>query len=781
MNASQKLVRAALAAVSNEDAHDVQQMIARSVGHEYRRPLGDTWNNHGLMGAAGSFDLKLIECVTNMQDALIERFALRAFGSPDHIPYETPHEAAADLFAEMSVQEQSQLVTVTFRDSDPPASLTKRLTAVFRDEGCGLTPRAVPRTIFRLGGSHKEDALYLQGAFGLGGALTYRNAEAAILVSRRDPDLLEADEEDRIVVAVVQWQENVKGRTAYYLVDRQWTEPGDVAVPWACPADDVPEFQPGTHLALVSYRVDGFHRKREGDERSFDVVTNTRLVRPVLPIRFVNETSRGRATTLRGLEHRLENAERQFPSGEETLPFHYEGTTYLLPITYTMFERPREAGGRDKYVAHDHAVLFTSNGQVHHHWTPQEFRNKTSLNKLYDRILITIETDSLPIRLRTSLFTADRNQIVRGDAALRLEEDVRGFIEGWDALRDENNALLREALQASSPEATADIAKKIGRALTLRGYAMSGGPGGSGGAGAGGGRSGGGGGGPSKPIPLHADPTLVTGPDHVRAVVGRTRAITYTVDVIDSFFDGRGELRAECDHLDIQPRREITIGKGRRGRVRVMVAVPDSLEPGIYELRVVLEDWLKAAGGIGPRLEHVTKLELVDEIEGQGSGSGSKQTGKNGTGGPAEGSLVALKWTNPEAEQEWERITVGGVTMIPAHVLARAQPDYAELVNLGDTPIPTVLLNEEYPPFKKYLESRNRVLTSVERPREQYAVGVGIGLLLLSAEHDRRRESEAQLPDDAYIAEAQRATARAVLAVMPAFDDLAREAGLLNE
>jgi hypothetical protein len=57
-------------------------------------------------------------------------------------------------------------------------------------------------------------------------------------------------------------------------------------------------------------------------------------------------------------------------------------------------------------------------------------------------------------RLRTSLFTADRSELVRGDAALRLEQDVRGFLDGWDALRDENDALIREALSGDNDQPT---------------------------------------------------------------------------------------------------------------------------------------------------------------------------------------------------------------------------------------------------------------------------------------------------------------------------------------
>ncbi|MEU0407211.1 hypothetical protein ABZ307_05185 [Streptomyces griseorubiginosus] len=778
---NQQIVHAALNAATLADAEAVQELIAQSFTAEHRRPVGDKWNNFGLMGSSGSYDLKLIEHVTNMQDSVIERFALQQYGSRANVPFQTPFEATGELLKYLDSSEKSNLAVTTFEDSDAPASTTKRLTAVFRDKGCGMTPASVPNTIFALGGSNKEDALYLQGAFGLGGAMTYRNAKAVVVVSRRDPALLKDDEEDCITVAVVQWQDNTKGQTAYYLVNREWSAAGDTAEPWSCPHEDYDEFEPGTHLALVSYRVDGVQRRREGDAKSFDVVTNTRLFHPVFPTRFVNNTTRGRGTTLEGLEHRLERSEYDFEPGEEILPFHHQGRTYQLPVRYWLFAGgPKDPGGRDKFLASDHAVLFTSNGQVHHHWSPRDVRDQTGLNRLYDRLLVVVETDELPIRDRTNLFTADRSELVRGDVALRLEEAVRALIRESAVLREANNALIRASYQDKSDQPTAEIARRISRALTVKGFSLGSGNGSGGqGGGQGAGRAGSGGGG-LKPVVLHPDPSLITGPATVRAVVGTTRSITYTVDVEDAFYERRGRLRAICDHPDIVEDREITTGNGRNGRVRVMVAVPETAELGTYELRIVLEDWIRAAGGLGHKLEHVTKLELVEDIPGNGSGTGKPTKGAKGQGGPGPGpgSNVALRWTSHENEAHWERVTVGAVEDVPASILADQLSDYAELRALGDQPIPTVLLNQEYPPFKKYLAARNKELTSDKRAREQYAVGVGVSLLLLQQKLDKIKKAGGEVPEDDFIDEARRAAASAVLAVMPAFDDLAKEVGL---
>lgn len=770
------LVATALSAATLEQAEHVHSLLGDALGGDETRPLGDRWNNHGLMGQSGSFDLKLIEQLTNMQDSVLERHALKRFTDPAAVPYDTPHEAAQELFGDASEKERAAMASVRFVESDGKPSTSKRLTPVFRDQGCGLTAELVPDTIFRLGGQLKEDRLWQQGAFGLGGATTFRNAKAVVLVSRRDPALLDPGAEDRIVVAVVLWKEMTKGLGAYYRV-------GTDNLPWSCPAAAYPGFEPGTHLALVSYGTEGIHRKHQGDERTFDTIAETRLFRPVLPLTFCNETDRGRVTTIRGLKARLDNRppEDAIPMGQQIVPFGIGDQVYDLPISYYLFRAlPGEKGGRRSFVAYEHVVAFTSNGQVHHHWNGPTFKARTGLNKLHDRVLVVVETDALPIRVRTSLFTADRADLVRTDAAVQLEETVAGALKGWEELREENSKLIRDALK-SSDQPTRAIAKKISRALDVRGFRTDGGTGSGGGTA---GANTGGGGKPGKPkhIELHQDPTYVHGPAARTVEIGRTSFITVYVDAVDEFWEhGRGHLEAECDHDDIGSQ-QIRVGKGRNGRVQVSVAVPESAVPGTTEeLRLNLSNWHRASGGLGPTLSHTVKLELVTDLPGRGNGSGKKGAGDQGAGGPSQGNLVALQWSNPEAQSDWKRRTVGEVMAVAASDLAASDSEYSELASLGDQPVPTIVLNEHYPPLQTYLASRSKKLGELDRPREQYATGVGLDLLLLNQELERLQSKDLPTPDDDFVATAHEAAARAVLAIMPAFDDLAKEAGLGGE
>ena len=78
------------------------------------------------------------------------------------------------------------------------------------------------RSLLHLGTIHKDKARWQQGAFGLGGAQTFRHAQAVVIVTRPHPDT--NPEEDLITVAICQWMEHEKGKGLYYLAKSDWAD-----------------------------------------------------------------------------------------------------------------------------------------------------------------------------------------------------------------------------------------------------------------------------------------------------------------------------------------------------------------------------------------------------------------------------------------------------------------------------------------------------------------------------------------------------------------------------
>src|SRR5436853_7760372 len=127
MSGAARIIRAALAARSIQEAEAVQELIARDVGRSYGRPIGDRVNNFGLISTGGSYDHKLIENVTNMHDALLERYAARRFGDLSAVGYASPREAAEDLFAGVDQAELAREATVELCRAGGPAKVTERI------------------------------------------------------------------------------------------------------------------------------------------------------------------------------------------------------------------------------------------------------------------------------------------------------------------------------------------------------------------------------------------------------------------------------------------------------------------------------------------------------------------------------------------------------------------------------------------------------------------------------------------------------------------------------
>jgi hypothetical protein len=293
--------------------------------------------------------------------------------------------------------------TVEFRESDPPTNKTKRIAATFRDHGCGIAPDYLSRSLFHLGSMHKQKDPWQQGAFGLGGASTFRNARAVIVVSRVHPDL--TPEDDWVMVAACEWIQFEKGMGLHYLTTSGWDEGRNPdAEPWSAPASAFPEFEGGTQVTLVSYGIPSYSFAARS-ETSFEWILNTRLFRPVTPVRFTNHiiggTTKARKN-IRGLKRQFEENPRQDRRERtETLPFMIDGTTYHLPIASYYFEagaRSQDIGSKRSFVAGEHALMFVSNGQAHHHWTPEEMRHKTDLKHIADRLFVVVELDALRSR-----------------------------------------------------------------------------------------------------------------------------------------------------------------------------------------------------------------------------------------------------------------------------------------------------------------------------------------------------------------------------------------------
>ena len=761
------LYQEALAVESPEQLDALWERMARFAPHE--RPVGDRWGNRGLFTAAGgNFDYKLTELITNMLDSLLLRQAVEALGEevldPDKSAelFDTPATAVDELFGPGGLPDTTPQARVELRSAGPDAR--RERTVVFRDLGIGMRPDDIADSLLRVGSSRKDGVLWLMGAFGRGGLTVLPNAHGWVILTRSS-----LDPEAGVVLTVVRWQRvgNRQTQTALYQVVSPWERDGDRADPLVLPSPACPDFDSGTRIAVVGFSAEGIWVSRLGDERSLDTVLDTRLFEPPLPVHLtapVLEERGARLTQLRGLGRRLsDNPRPDRTEGTEHLPFGYEGRTYQLPVRFYLFATGSDAGTRRRFVARNHAVLLNSNGQVHAHWTPAEFRHRTRLNKLADRILVALDTDPLPLELRTSLFTADRTDLLRNPHAVRLEEELIAFLNDWDELEQANNDMIVDSIRRSNRDrSTADLSERIAKAAQARGWrAVSSSDGGR--------RRR-----PARPVELLDDPTTLTGRASVRLERGRTHGIHYSLNARDGFVPTRAQCRVTTTHLDIDPDEDLTVGELRNGRLRVSMAVPPDAELTTATVTIRVEPWLSIQGGLRQALDAETSIEIVDENDRPEPPAPEPEPGRRA----AATMPIATMWTTHEDEPDWGVNTPGEMELVKASTFAELGDGYQRFgKHAGDGLL--LKLNEEFTPLKAYTTMRAKKLgdDGVRRLKDRYALGLGV-YMVVAHEQQRSSSGSGDPPNENLATAARRAAAQAILAMLPEFDALIAEAGL---
>jgi hypothetical protein len=237
---------------------------------------------------------------------------------------------------------------------------------------------------------------------------------------------------------------------------------------------------------------------------------------------------------------------------------------------------------------------------------------------------------------------------------------------------------------------------------------------------------------------------------------------------------GRGELVVTSNHPDLGAD-EITVGTLHGGSVRVIIAVPDAAELGDYSLTASLTGWSKSVGGIGADLVWKTALKVVEP----GGEEERDKRPREHSGGkdPDAGNLPVLLWKSGDAFEAWNASVPGHVEDVPAVQLANTD-DYKDLAKLGDRKIPTIFLNADYKPLKRYEQARPGLTDkSRDNARERFAVGTGLALLLL---HREMAKLDPQPTDEMQLV-AKQAAAQAALVMMPEYDKLAKLAGISDE
>ncbi|HWY18595.1 MAG TPA: hypothetical protein VNY27_07780 [Solirubrobacteraceae bacterium] len=773
MSVEEPLIHTAINARTIADVDRLEGELIKRFGIRRTRYLGD--NESNWSSVASSVDPRgiVFERVTNMWDAVIEATAQRRsdFSQPSpaaaahaflHVPPGGPSE-----MADSERREIAALCTVVLHDSDDPVS---RPTLAFRDFGIGITPTEMPGTILSLERNNKLRKPYLHGVFGKGGSVACMFSAATIIVTRKQPDLLGAGEEDRIAIAVVRQGDADDVGLPFF---RYVVGPDDL--PWSVAASEAPAFEPGTLVVQVGYQAEKMGLQNWQNEESIYAYAETLLFRPTLPYGLQDARSgeanrrpvdrRSKPEVVMGLGQRLETPSEGLLAASRPATLDVPGLG-KIKVRWWLFEHEDRIRRR---IARGNVVLFTASGHVHHAWNRQRFTGLVEgRRRVAQRIIVEVDTDAIPQKTRVQIFSSFRDRMLKMRHGAALEQDVAEWLSNEPELGEAESQFTRQALRSTGGGVTAAFRQRLNRAIRTRVPGLSGrrrGPAPR----------------PPRPIDeLHPEPTIFTGPETVEVVLGQRKSLHMQCNAVDGFVPDTGAIEIAAD--ETAPEFAYGVGDLRRGRIQLSLLAPGEALPGDYQVTVSLS-WMRSAGGFATlswpiEVKVVTSPTLPGPPKPRNGGHGNSPT-KHGE--------IAFLWQRPSADNGWTDKIVGELQDLKGDELAEGNPDaYGDLAGVEET-IPTIVLNEGFTELHSYLSvTAHKVLDpGLQARKDRYGLAVGVTVANLWTQEDKLQRAytaweqaqngREEPPKPMTEEQRQRALvehARGVIALLPDFDEL---------
>jgi len=396
---------------------------------------GATWHNLGdRESPAANVEVSpdpinpLIERLVNGMESLIQReVELALMSGNSHVEEPSSIFEAAERFFGIP---QGRARNLSIDDRRRIAQNLKLIlrgkrgapTIIIQDRGKGIHPDDMPNTILSLANSNKGKKPYLIGAYGHGGSSSFEWCEYTIIISRKEPRLLNG-KQDLVGWTIVRKSAEVKARINdyQYLVD---TSGSMLSFDSKLLAGH--DFSHGVYVSHIEMRDTGaFGSEAAGlaPWRTLDY----RLFDPVLPYMLVEERSSiigdaqhpgtegykgGYNRALAGARGRLEDFYNE-PDKDRRVEFWNKGYTLPLEtggairINYWVVEDLRvDPKTKIRRNEHKERIRFfkdggrlsqrpcavTFGGQVHTSLTEKVFREK-NLTRVGESTIVHIETD----------------------------------------------------------------------------------------------------------------------------------------------------------------------------------------------------------------------------------------------------------------------------------------------------------------------------------------------------------------------------------------------------
>ncbi len=688
--------------------------------------------------------------------------------------------------------EEGRLLTVAAtglmpKDGQPSLSVA--------DRGEGQTPDNFPNTFLSLQRSNKLRIPFVQGKFNMGGTGALRFSKLQLVVSRRNPALLDQDASERdhqwgfTIVRRFDPEGRSKSSVFKYLAPVQI--PGaELRGILSFTSDRLPIFPEATSALRAPYARDSeygslvkLYEYTWSGVKSNIVSSGDGLLRRIdvglpelaLPVRLFEcrPDYKGHAgsfsTNALGLVSRLDRDKDGNLEGGEPIGgvIALDDGTQIKLRTYVFESKEKALSYRNRASG----LVFGVNGQQHAAKSVDFFtRGRVGLSYLAESLLVYADCSQISGRAREDLFMNSRDRLAANELSKQLETKLESYLKNESTLRELQNQRRAKAIQEklADDKPLNDVLQGLLKTnpllskMFLKGLKLP------------------------APFPPGAG-TTGTGAGSGGAFTGK-RYPTYF-----RFKDRKdGEALRRKSHI------------GSRTRVSLETDAEDSYfvrdqEPG--EWRVLRKDggnWINAGGWtttgpksgvahlsfdplptstpIGSTLEY--RIEVVDavafdpfvmeltfEVEaaqnGGGSGGVTRKRTNTGKGSSGDNTSLNLPEITPVTRDQWGDEYNELSALKIKHALAE-----------GDAPVYDFFVNIDN---KFLLHSQKEATTDAELLKKQFIYGFVLVGLALIQDHKADEESDATESVEAYVERTTRALAPILVPMIQAIGELTED------
>jgi hypothetical protein len=426
-------------------------------------------NNRGTVEVSSDPARSAVERLTNGMDGVLELEYQRHSGLPE---CRSPREAAVawlgvpenGLSAMTPAHRRALAQRVAIRMQDGEGRESRVLEV--RDQGIGIAPEDLARTILSLNESNKLQKHYLAGAYGQGGSSTFAFSRYSLIACKYA---------DRPVgFTVVKFldlppEQYKTGHYVYLVLQDGAITTADLSAL---------EFPQGTLVRHFGYDLSGYPSPL--GPNSLYGSLNTILFDPIMPI-WLDDRVHNYRRVIKGSRNALNGAvddgdDRTGPALSHNVPiFNVSlGDFGRIGIEYWVLEQPTRANKRPSaaFVNPGKPIILTLNGQNQGEFSQVLIRKDSELPFLSQRLICHIDCNHLSPTSKRQLFVSNREAQREVKVREIIQQEMVKALKSDDILTKLNDEARQQGAQEQDETAIQQMRNEVARLLRIHGVEL---------------------------------------------------------------------------------------------------------------------------------------------------------------------------------------------------------------------------------------------------------------------------------------------------------------------